>query len=59
LNLSLDPSTFIGIEANDLKLVGSGKIYKDDASFEEFTLEGPISSFRVIFSLLSEEKGLG
>ena len=50
--LSLDQETFLGIEADELYLRGTGQIvHAGSETGEEFTLEGPVSGFRVAFEV--------
>jgi hypothetical protein len=58
-NLSLDMKTFIGVESDDLKLVGKGQIMHDDGKSEDFTIEGPIKDFRLRCEIMDEKKGVG
>ena len=48
--LSLDQSKFIGIESDNMKIFGNGKIVHGGNS-EEFTIEGPVQDFRVSFEV--------
>lgn len=56
--LSLDESKFLGIEADDLYLKGTGQIvHAGSESGEEFTLEGPVTGFRVAFEVKDNTEG--
>ena len=48
--LSLDQSKFIGIESDNMKILGNGKIVHGGNS-EDFTIEGPVHDFRVSFEV--------
>ena len=49
--LSLDQEQYIGIESNNIKIKGKGKITHPGSEGEEFTIEGPVSDFRVAFQI--------
>jgi len=48
--LSLDQTKFIGIESDNMKVWGTGKIVHGGNS-EDFSIEGPVSNFRVTFEV--------
>ena len=49
--LSLDQSKYIGIESDNIKIRGAGKLSHNSGEPEEFTIEGPVSDFRVAFQV--------
>ena len=52
--LSLDQSKFLGIQSDNIKLRGKGQLVhagQDEANAEEFTIEGPVSDFKVSFQI--------
>lgn len=59
--LSLDQSKYLGIESDNMKIKGSGKIVHagQEGDGEDFTIEGPVTRFKVAFEVLSEEKKAG
>lgn len=58
--LSLDQSKFLGIESDNIKIRGAGQIVhagQTEEAAETFTIEGPVSAFRVHFKVDQEEGG--
>jgi len=59
--LSLDQSKFLGIESDNMQVKGTGRIVhagqEADSEGEEFTIEGPITGFRVAFEVKAESNG--
>ena len=58
MQVSLDQSTYIGLDSQDLKFTGNGVLVhgsEEGAQREEFTIEGPIKNFRFEFELATNE----
>lgn len=47
--IGFDPDTFMGFDAKDVKVVGSGYLYKDTEKVGQFDFEAPVSTLRVSF----------
>ncbi len=58
MEVGLDDQKFLGVDAKGLKFTGSGNIVQgegDSAVKEAFTIEGPISAFRVELEIKTNE----
>lgn len=48
--ISLDPKTYIGVDASDLRFEGSASVVRGDQK-EEIKFSGPINKFRLSFNI--------
>ena len=58
MHVSLDETKFLGVETSELKFTGKGNIVHgegESAVSEAFTIEGPITQFRVSLEVKSNE----
>ena len=48
--LSLDQSKFLGIQSDNIKVLGKGQlVHAGQETPEDFTIEGPVSDFKISF----------
>ena len=54
--LSLDQSKFLGIQSDNIKIRGTGQlVHAGQEEPEEFTIEGPVSNFKISFQVRPEK----
>ena len=54
-DLSFDPTKFLGIQSDKLKLTGTGSIVDKNDVSQQFEFEGPIDVLRLSFHLIDKE----